>query len=543
MLTKGPTYREANDVDWTKAYHCIQKGVCELQQEWCAKENVAVQTLDEWKYRLLHEVKIQIKALKKQPSVRYRTKPEKVLDDKEVKTYLDKLHEKFVITPTDKAGNNFSIVCKKFYILSLLKELGISSDSDKKKQSQTYKKLKVSDLDIVKRHVNYMSRHDIKVTDDQKSLPFLYWIPKMHKNPSKQRYIAASHSCSTKPLSKLITLCLKLIQQTHSNHCKTIAKNRGYERMWIVDNSIKVLEKLREFNGMNLAKSIRTYDFSTLYTSIPHKDLKNEIAWVISECFNDDTRRFIHIDECRREARWSKTRGKGNGHVWNKQDLIGHVNWLIDNIYVVCGDSVFKQAIGIPMGTDCALFLANLFLFAFEYKWLLKKFEEKDFDTLNKFKHCFRYIDDLMCLNNDGRMEDVMTEIYPNELALTSDDAVLQSNYLDLDIEIRDDKFHTKLFDKRDAFSFQIVNFPDLSGNIPHKHSYGVFVSQLIRYARCCDELADFTTRSQTLIEKLTKQNFVLSQLRRVFEKFAATHYELLFKYNVSPSTICDSCC
>jgi len=195
------------------------------------------------------------------------------------------------------------------------------------------------------------------------------------------------------------------------------------------------------------------------------------------------------------------------------------------------------------MGTDCAPFLANLFLFAFEYKWLLKNFEEKDFDTLNKFKHCFRYIDDLMCLNNDGRMEDVMTEIYPNELALTSDDAVLQSNYLDLDIEIRDDKFHTKLFDKRDAFSFQIVNFPDLSGNIPHKHSYGVFVSQLIRYARCCDELADFTTRSQTLIEKLTKQNFVLSQLRRVFEKFAATHYELLFKYNVSPSTICDSCC
>jgi len=114
---------------------------------------------------------------------------------------------------------------------------------------------------------------------------------------------------------------------------------------------------------------------------------------------------------------------------------------LIDNIYVVCGDSVFKQAIGIPMGTDCAPFLANLFLFAFEYKWLSKKFREKDFDTLNKFKHCFRYIDDLMCLNNDVRMEDVMTDIYPNELALTSDDAVLQSNNLDLDIEIRDDKF------------------------------------------------------------------------------------------------------
>ena len=78
-------------------------------------------------------------------------------------------------------------------------------------------------------------------------------------------------------------------------------------------------------------------------------------------------------------------------------------------------------------------------------------------------------------------MEEVMTDIYPKELALTSDKADIRSHYLDLDIIIKDGKFHTKLFDKRDAFNFQIVNFPDLSGNIPIKHSYGVFVSQLVR--------------------------------------------------------------
>ena len=187
--------------------------------------------------------------------------------------------------------------------------------------------------------------------------------------------------------------------------------------------------------------------------------------------------------------------------------------------------------------------MENLFLYAFEYKWLLKKFEDKDFDTLNKFKHCFRYIDDLLCLNNDELMESVMTDIYPKELALTSDHADFQSHYLDLDIMIKNDKFHTKLFDKRDAFTFQIVNFPDLSGNIPNKHSYGVFVSQLIRYARCCGDVADFTNRTKTLIEKLTKQNFLLGQLRRVFERFATTHYELLFKYSVPSSTLFDFCC
>ena len=97
---------------------------------------------------------------------------------------------------------------------------------------------------------------------------------------------------------------------------------------------------------------------------------------------------------------------------------------------------MFRQIIGIPMGTDCAPFLANLFLFAYEYKWLKERFDKKEFDVLKKFQLCFRYIDDLLCINNDQLMDDVMTNIYPKELSLTSDDAVLQSHYLDLDLEI-----------------------------------------------------------------------------------------------------------
>ena len=229
LLTKGPTYREANEIDWKKAFHCIKRGVCEVQQKWCTKEKVAAAVLDEWSSRLLHEVKLQIRAIKKRPSVRFHSKSEKIMDDNDVKSYLNELHEKFVITPTDKAGNNFSVVCKKFYIQCLLKELCLSKDSKKKKT--TYKNLKIKQSNVVKRHVQYMSKHNIKIEDDQKRLPFLYWIPKMHKTPSKQRYIAASHSCSTKPLSKMITYCLKLIQQTHTNYCKTIAKDCGYNRM------------------------------------------------------------------------------------------------------------------------------------------------------------------------------------------------------------------------------------------------------------------------------------------------------------------------
>ena len=71
-------------------------------------------------------------------------------------------------------------------------------------------------------------------------------------------------------------------------------------------------------------------------------------------------------------------------------------------------------------------------------------------------------------------------------------------------------------------------------GNIPQKESYGVFVSQLIRYARCCDIFTDFETRTKILINRLTQQGFFKSKLKKTFSKFAETYYELLIKYDVN---------
>ena len=186
--------------------------------------------------------------------------------------------------------------------------------------------------------------------------------------------------------------------------------------------------------------------------------------------------------------------------------------------------------------------LANLYFYSYEYQWLEKKYEKKEFDDLKKFNFCFRYIDDLLCINNDQLMDNAIHEIYPKELALTSDDAILNTHYLDLDLQIINNKLNSKLFDKRDAFGFKIVNFPYLCGNIPTKQSYGVFVSQIIRYARCCQKLSDFVERTKILIGRLTKQGFKIFNLVRVFKKFTITYYELLFKYNIPSSSLCDLC-
>ena len=63
--------------------------------------------------------------------------------------------------------------------------------------------------------------------------------------------------------------------------------------------------------------------------------------------------------------------------------------------------------------------------------------------------------------------------------------------FLDIETHIKDRIFHTRTYDKREAFNFEIVNYPDLSGNIPEQPAYGVYSSQIIRYARVCSHTKD----------------------------------------------------
>ena len=185
------------------------------------------------------------------------------------------------------------------------------------------------------------------------------------------------------------------------------------------------------------------------------------------------------------------------------------------------------------MGTDCAPYLANLFLYAYEFDFMNKLIKDKNYLILRKFNKCFRYIDDLLAINNDGFLDKWKHKIYPPELTLTSEDKTDQQvNFLDLHLEIKKHSFSYRLFDKRDKFKFPIVNFPNLSGNIPTSQSYNVFTSQLIRYARGCLHGEDFYFRVTALTTKLLNQHFTLPQLQKTYNRFLVKQYFLLAKYN-----------
>ena len=95
---------------------------------------------------------------------------------------------------------------------------------------------------------------------------------------------------------------------------------------------------------------------------------------------------------------------------------------------------------------------------------------------------------------------------------------------------------NTKLYDKRDDFDFPIVNFPFMDSNIPSSPAYGVYISQLVRYARACSNYVDFKRRCKALTSKLISQGFIESKLKVAAKKFCGRHLELFKKFNTSVS-------
>ena len=144
-----------------------------------------------------------------------------------------------------------------------------------------------------------------------------------------------------------------------------------------------------------------------------------------------------------------------------------------------------------------------------------------------------------LILNIDNIYFDQMLDrIYPTELQLNrTNSADTEAPFLDLNLCISNGTVSTKIYDKRDNFDFDIVNFPFLDGDVPRRTSYGVYISQLIRFARASSNLNDFNYRNKALTAKLLRQGYRYFKLRKAFSKLYRRHSALLEKYSVSLKT------
>ena len=251
-------------------------------KNWSKREQVDLKYLSEWKDHLKELVTDRISNLKGH----FKSPKCKVLDQPDVKDTLHKLQTNYVLVPADNAANNEIIVCKKYYIDTLVKELGINNV---KISNPTYIPIDDSFETIVKSHNQLITSVGLEMFEEDQNLPYLYWTPKLHKSTHKHRFIAGSSTCKTKYLSCLLTKVLSTIKDGLVRYCNTKASRNGVNNMWILKSSTSLLSSLDQLD-LRTATSVQTFDFSTLYTSIPHDLLKSRISNLVHSAFRKKER-------------------------------------------------------------------------------------------------------------------------------------------------------------------------------------------------------------------------------------------------------------
>ena len=273
-----------------------------------------------------------------------------------------------------------------------------------------------------------------------------------------------------------------------------------------------------------------TYDCSTIYTTLPHNLIKDKLVDLIERTFQREGSLYI---ACNDRNAFFTSDAVSNCNLWSCQKVCEALTFLLDNIYIRFGPKLYRQIVGIPMGTNCAPIVADLFLFCYERDFMLSLSEDNQSGVIEAFNSTSRYLDDLLNIDNNF-FDSMVNRIYPSELQLNkSNVSDAEASFLDLHLSKSDGFVKTKIYDKRDDFDFDIVNFPFLDGDVPRSASYGVYISQLIRFARVSSHVDDFNTRNMVLTAKLLRQGYRYHKLRKAFSKFYRRHFDIVSKYNV----------
>ena len=167
-------------------------------------------------------------------------------------------------------------------------------------------------------------------------LPTFYWLPKLHKRLYKSRFISNSSHCSTTILSKHITSAVKdhVIQ-----YSETAFSNSNVNYFWFIKNPSEFIEKLRlrNFRG----SQVSSFDFSTLYTSLPHDLIKAKVLSLVNWCFNRESKTYLCTSV---KAEFFFSNKKYDSYkCWSCAELGEAFTFLMENIYVQFDGMVYQN--------------------------------------------------------------------------------------------------------------------------------------------------------------------------------------------------------
>ena len=169
-----------------------------------------------------------------------------------------------------------------------------------------------------------------------------------------------------------------------SNHVikysETAFSNSNVNYFWSIKNSSEVIEKLRLRNFQG--SQVSSFDFSTLYTSLPHDLIKAKVLSLVTWCFNRESKTYLCTSD---KAGFFSNKKYDSYKCWTCAELCEAFTFLMENIYVQFEGMVYQQIVGIPMGTNCAPLIADLFLFCYERDFMSSLHKSKRYDLIDMF--------------------------------------------------------------------------------------------------------------------------------------------------------------
>ena len=189
------------------------------------------------------------------------------------------------------------------------------------------------------------------------------------------------------------------------------------------------------------------------------------------------------------------------------------------------------------MGSDPAPYFANLFLYHYESSWL-KSIKKNNNTLARKFGNVFRYIDDLLALNDGESFGSFHKEIYPVELQLNKENVVnTETNFLDLHIKINNRTFTTMLYDKRDDFGFNITRLPYKNSNIPCRMFYSSIAAECLRICRATSSDTQAASSITSLLTRMRNQGADKSMMKNSLTR-AFNRHQIGLKFGTTVSTL-----
>lgn len=419
-----------------------------------------------------------------------------------------------VITSVDKAGNNFSFICKKLYLNTICSELGITFKNETLNVTgnKTYTLCTDDTKQIFNKYIQFYSERKIKIENSDLRIPMIFAIPKFHKNPVKFRFIAGAKSSVSKPLHLVTVNILSFVKNYIMHYCDVTRNRSGINMFWSINSSNIVTNKCKSRD--KFPNELFCADFSNLFTSLPHNEILYYIMYLVEKTFEANKKNGNEIQCNLRNAFFSKKLYKGYAS-YPIAEVNYMIKFLIENSYVQFAGMNFVQLNGIPQGGNASPILADLTLTGMEIKFM----QSQNCDRFKKeLSLTFRYIDDVLSFST--HFHNLNTLIYGNVLELNRTDDKVKTAFLDINIQLENNKPIFTTFDKTRQFNFNVIKYPKYNSCIPASMISNVLITEIIRFSRTNNTYSGLELNISILFNIFSKngcpENFMKKSIDRI---------------------------